>query len=74
MPFDMPFESLRVLSKVEGLTALSKTEGLVEGGERRSDFGCHKALRRPFEGLEAGRATPALLCVSYPETAEILEH
>jgi hypothetical protein len=26
-PFDMPFDRLTVLSKVEGLTALSKAEG-----------------------------------------------
>ena len=30
----MPSENLRVLSRVEGLTALSEIEGLVEGGER----------------------------------------
>ncbi len=27
LPFDMPFDKLTVLSKVEGLTALSKAEG-----------------------------------------------
>jgi hypothetical protein len=28
LPFDVPFDRLTVLSKVEGLTALSKAEGL----------------------------------------------
>jgi hypothetical protein len=27
LPFDMPFDKLTVLSKVEGLTALNKAEG-----------------------------------------------
>jgi hypothetical protein len=30
-PFDMPFDKLTVLSKVEGLTALSKAEGRRTG-------------------------------------------
>jgi hypothetical protein len=28
LPFDMPFDRLTVLSRVEGLTALSEVEGL----------------------------------------------